>query len=378
MSLLMQRHYCKFLLTLIHSFLVSIINKAFAVYACIFADPDTSSIGRFYMITVPSEFFRFVDYAIPKSLLAKLKIVVDHGFQIIYLIVVLGSWSIVFSYGYQMIEESNYIKSYHQNIGYGVFLLCMSTWHYACNKPPGNITTKTIPIFDHYEYDNVLYTNKLCPTLKIRKLARSKYDRFSRRHVPRFDHFCGWLNQAVGERNYRWFLLFLTIHVAMCCYGTWAMALVMYGEIMDKNLLNATFFNAVTGAEVQADYIIVFHYLFMRHFQICGVLILMSVMSVMLGIFLGFHLYITSFNMTTNEFFKWRSVQKWHKKEKQKYEQALKEGKVRKQSSNAGASLPKQEVPDVDVGCTGPVASEHSVENDIAENVNVLDPGEWC
>ena len=164
----------------------------------------------------------------------------------------------------------------------------------------------------------------------------------------------------------------------MCVYGSWAMALVMYGEIIDKNLLNATFFNAVTGAEVQADYIIVFHYLFMRHFQICGVLILMSVMSVMLGIFLGFHLYITSFNMTTNEFFKWRSVQKWHKKEKQKYEKALKEGKVRKQSSNARASLPKQEVPDVDVdvGCTGPVASEH--ENDIAENVNVLDPGEWC
>ena len=159
----------------------------------------------------------------------------------------------------------------------------------------------------------------------------------------------------------------------MCVYGSWAMALVMYGEIIDKNLLNATFFNAVTGAEVQADYIIVFHYLFMRHFQICGVLILMSVMSVMLGIFLGFHLYITSFNMTTNEFFKWRSVQKWHKKEKQKYEKALKEGKVRRQSSNVGASLPKQEVPDVE-----PVASEHSVENDIAENANVLDPGEWC
>ena len=120
----------------------------------------------------------------------------------------------------------------------------------------------------------------------------------------------GWLNQAVGERNYRWFLLFLVVHVCMCIYGTWAMYCVMYGEVLDKNLLNATFFNAVTGAEVEADWIIVFHYLFMRNFQICGVLILMCVMSVMLGIFLGFHIYITARGQTTNKFFKWRAVKR--------------------------------------------------------------------
>lgn len=199
-----------------------------------------------------------------EKLLSKLSKVLDHGFQIIYLIVVLGSWSIVFAYGYPEIERSSHISSYHQYTGYVVFLLCMGSWHYACHVGPGIVTERTIPLYDHYKYDDILYTNKLCPTLKIRKIARSKYDRFSHRHVPRFDHFCGWLNQAVGERNYRWFLLFLVVHVAMCVYGTWAMATVLYGEVLEKDLLNATFFNAVTGAEVEADYIIVFHYLFMR------------------------------------------------------------------------------------------------------------------
>ena len=279
----------------------------------------------------------------------------------------------VFSYGYPEIERSNYIKSYHQYIGYIVFISCMGSWHFACNKSPGNITENAIPLFDHYEYDDILYHNKICPTLKIRKLARSKYDRFSKRHVPRFDHFCGWLNQAVGELNYRWFLLFLVIHVGMCIYGTWAVASVLYGEVLDKNLLNATFFNAITGAEVQADYIIVFHYLFIRYFQISGVLLLMSVMSLMLGIFLGFHLYITSRNMTTNEFFKWRSVKKWHKKEQQKFQESLKE-KRRSTKSDIRTKLAKQ-VPDGDVGCTGAV-SDKSQKTGELEDDDIIDPGE--
>mmetsp|Transcript_6302 Transcript_6302/g.14219 ORF Transcript_6302/g.14219 Transcript_6302/m.14219 type:complete len:369 (-) Transcript_6302:626-1732(-) len=344
---------------------------AFCTYACIFADPDTSDVGRLCTITIPSMLFQWLKRTLGQKRLSQLSKLMDHGFQVIYLVVVLGSWSIIFAYGYPEIEKSNYIQSYHQYTGYALFILCMGSWHYACHVGPGNVTAKTIPLFDHYGYDNILYINTLCPTLKIRKIARSKYDRISQRHVPRFDHFCGWLNQAIGERNYRWFLLFLTIHVFMCCYGTWAMARVMHGEIMDKNLLHATFFNAITGAEVEADYVIVFHYLFMRHSQICGVLLLMSVMAVMLGIFLVFHLYITSRCMTTNEFFKWRSVKRWHKKERMKFEQALKHGKIGTKNNSEGLS---KQVPDGDVGCTGLV--EDNTSSDVkGVDGGIIDPG---
>ena len=250
--------------------------------------------------------------------------------------------------------------------------MCMGSWHYACQKRPGNITARNISLFDHYEYDNMLYTNRLCPTLKIRKLARSKYDRFSKNHVPRFDHYCGWLNQAVGEQNYRWFLLFLMVHVFMCFYGAWAMGNVMFGVVLEKDLLNATFFNAITGAEVKADYFIVFHYLFMRYFELCGVFILMSVMGVVLAFFLAFHLYITSRNMTTNEFFKWKNVRKWHRKEKKKYDQALADGNIASTSNGVSKQI-SEHVSDVDVGCTGPVAKGSSSEE--LDDSSIIDPG---
>ena len=131
------------------------------------------------------------------------------------------------------------------------------------------------------------------------------------------------------------------------------------------------YLSGVTGAEVEADYIIIFHYIFSRNMPICAVLLLMSVMGVMLGVFLGFHICITSFNMTTNEQFKWKRVRQWHKKERKKYERALKEGKVAAKS-NPGM-MAKQVSSDVDVGCTGPVAGGAN-PGAIAEDA-IIDPG---
>ena len=273
----------------------------FFLYACVIADTETSNVARYCTEELPSLLYQQFEKTLGKKILSHLGALKSRVFQLTYLTVVLGSWSIMFCYGYEEVAKSNYIETYHQYFGYGVFLMCMSSFHYACNTPPGSVTARTMPLFDHYDYDNVLYKNQQCPTLKIRKIARSKYDRFTRRHVPRFDHFCGWINQAVGEQNYRWFLLFLAVHVGMCFYGSWALYRVLYGEVMEKDLFNASFFNAITGAEVQADSWIVFHYLFIRHFQLCSIFVLMSVMSVVLSLFLSFHLYITSKNMTTNE-----------------------------------------------------------------------------
>ena len=39
------------------------------------------------------------------------------------------------------------------------------------------------------------------------------------RCVGRFDHYCGWISNAVGLRNMRWFLAFLVVNVLMCTYG---------------------------------------------------------------------------------------------------------------------------------------------------------------
>lgn len=153
------------------------------------------------------------------------------------------------------------------------------------------------------------------------------------------------------------------------------MGTVLYGEIVDKKLLSATFYNAATGLQVQSDYFIVMHYLCMRHFEIVGVLLLMTVMSAFLGAFLGFHLYITSVNMTTNEFFKWRAVRKFHRKETKRYQKALKSSTVQSstQKNIAVQALANQSVSDVDVSCTGQV--EEEAPSKIDENDEIFDPG---
>ena len=191
----------------------SIVYVLFAtlIYGCCVANPKTSKLSYFLNRTIPTYIIRRVGYG---------------SLQIVYLVVVLGSWYIIFAYGYPAIIDSDHIDDRHQYTGYFVFVVCLSSHFYASNKSPGNITEDTILLFDHYEYDNVFYTKRNCPTLKIRKIARSKYDRYTKKHgemyglffytrdihvvvsdhmmfsfcinvkVPRFDHFCGWLNQG--------------------------------------------------------------------------------------------------------------------------------------------------------------------------------------
>jgi hypothetical protein len=86
-------------------------------------------------------------------------------------------------------------------------------------------------------------------------------------------------------------------------------------------------------------------------------------MSVVLTLFLSFHLYIAAFGMTTNEYYKWRHVKKWHKRATKKYETALSDGTiVNKMASNNKASAGKDAGVDndVDVGCTGPVTKNQA------------------
>jgi palmitoyltransferase len=269
----------------------------------------------------------------------------------------------------------------------------MWSWRKAGTTSPGYITERNIPKYDNYPYDNLLYVNKKCPTLGFRKLARSKYDRFTKKHVARFDHYCGWIDNAVGEENYRFFLLFLFVHISMCIYGTIVTFHLLRGEVRDRDLFNAIFFNAETGEEIEADLWVIAHYIFMKHFQLCAVFLLMAVMSVVLGLFFMFHLSIASRGMTTNEYYKWRQVHKWYKKEKSKFLRAVKEGIIKddqafvsEQARNTEkSSFAPVNISDGDVGCVGPVnvnADSSQVQQvsaddgDEKEEVDkIMDPG---
>lgn len=245
-----------------------------------------------------------------------------HVQQFIYCLAVFGSWAIVFIKVYPLCRQSSHVADYHRSIGYAVFALCLGSWRFACGIDPGNIDEKTIQKYDVYPYDDILYTSKVCPTLKIRKLARSKYDKYSDRHIPRFDHFCGWLNQPIGEENYRWFLFFLLVHVGMCVYGSTVLYLLLRGELEDE----PGFFRTKLVM------------LAWKHIWVVVAFLLMLTMCFVLGAFFAFHLWLALKNMTTNEYYKWKDIRAWHKDATVRYQQALNSGTIRADSGKTMAS----------------------------------------
>lgn len=67
-------------------------------------------------------------------------------------------------------------------------------------------------------------------------------------------------------------------------------------------------------------------------------------------------IHITSQNKTTNEDEKWDNVQKWHKREKKRWEDAVKTGLVKTGETKEATAKNKSRqavIGDGDVGCTG-------------------------
>lgn len=64
-------------------------------------------------------------------------------------------------------------------------------------------------------------TDHFCVDTFVRKPLRSKYSRFNKRLVARFDHYCPWIYNDVGVRNHK---LFMTFVIAL----HWAIVLFTY------------------------------------------------------------------------------------------------------------------------------------------------------
>jgi hypothetical protein len=157
-------------------------------------------------------------------------------------------------------------------------------------------------------FDGALYEGpRICRTCGMVKPPRSKHCNMMGGCVARFDHYCVWLNSAVGERNYRWFLLYLISHTGMLLYGAVACAAIFATEIHENQMLTRKFVNVRTGKEVEAGYMIIFQYLMAQNPELMLIQILCAVMGFVLIFFTGYHLMLVAGNVTTNETFKYNS-----------------------------------------------------------------------
>ena len=108
----------------------------------------------------------------------------------------------------------------------------------------------------------------------------------------------------MGFNNYRWFIMFIFSHAVICTYGGIAGILVFKGIIEQQDLWNARFMNLKTNEPVKSTPYIVYRYLFDTETLFAFVTILCLAMSLMLGGFTMYHLWLAMTNVTTNERYK--------------------------------------------------------------------------
>ena len=258
--------------------------------------------------------------------------------QTTYFLLIGGCWTIIFWRAYPLIDASQgHISSNHKTAGFAMFVACISSWLWAKLTDPGSITRDTLWKFDNYQYDGVLYhaasTLKTMqqPCLSItddvvttntnncsyEKLARSKYDRYSGHQIARFDHFCGWLGQSIGEENYRCFLVFVTVHTIMATYGTTMVILLMSdaGKMLlmspADGMTDATI---MSGADQTMSVADIFRAALRVDAWVVLTSVLMGISLPFLVTFLSFHTLLVKRGMTTNEHFKWKARRDKHAK----------------------------------------------------------------
>ena len=241
--------------------------------------------------------------------------------QIVYFVLVFGGFGMMVIVGYPMIPNP-YMSEIHKYIGGLVVLGTLYAWYLACTVSPGVITAKNWKSFDNYEYA-IIYREGEFYTYKdgrpnIPKLPRSKHDAITDVVVARFDHFCPWLNNAVGERNYRWFITFLFMTNATLWYGAWASWSVVCTVVVKNKLLQAEFHNRATGQTIKATYRIIFQWLMFHYPQVMMLTLLTSIMGIVVTLFMFYHLYLAGVNVTTNESFKWNQFYNYWERHQQR------------------------------------------------------------
>eukprot|EP00798_Chlamydomonas_sp_ICE-L_P002794 gene2794-12669_t len=154
-----------------------------------------------------------------------------------------------------------------------------------------NLATSLSDPSDPGVYDNTLSGTFYCALCQAGVGANSKHCRSCDRCVEGFDHHCKWLNNCIGERNYRSFFLLVlstvTILLFQFGWGVWLVSRSFFASD-EMELIVADAYGSMNYNGWQAA---LFIYL---AFLVAAIL--------MLGELLSFHLVLVMRGMTTYEF----------------------------------------------------------------------------
>ncbi|KAF0972194.1 hypothetical protein FDP41_009502 [Naegleria fowleri] len=203
-----------------------------------------------------------------------------------------------------------YVPAYHRYTGFVALVLTYFSFLKASFSDPGFIKKTNAKQFEKsFPFDEVMYiSERKCTTCDIIRPARSKHCPLSGKCVAKFDHYCGWLNNDVGELNYRWFHLFLISNFLLIVYAVYVYVMTLWSVVDEENLWNVSFMTS-TGERVNASLSIILQYMLARYIMVVAQLLFIAACGLMIFGFWGYHFYLVCTNTTTNETFKKKDLE---------------------------------------------------------------------
>lgn len=188
----------------------------------------------------------------------------------------------------------------------GCFILC------SCANPGVITKSNHASLMKTYAYDGVLFQKgTVCATCNMEKPARSKHCSFCDICVHRFDHHCVWVNNCIGAFNAKYFFLYLFTLTVMAATIASITAAFLIQVVLLSNMMHGSYIDD-QGQEHAVEIPFLIQHLFLTFPRIVFMLGFVILLTLILGAYCCFNLYLALTNQTFNEWYKCRRYRHSH------------------------------------------------------------------
>ncbi|CAI5755715.1 unnamed protein product [Candida verbasci] len=204
-----------------------------------------------------------------------------------YIIVITTCFHFFFMFSYPLLDPSYLTQFAIFSIILSVYI---STFLTIFTNPGETKDEKLMKTYPYHPNSLIFFNGQVCHTCNLVKPARSKHCSVCNSCFLLFDHHCIWVNNCIGLRNYKFFLMFLFTNIAMLTYGGYICFNILYSQTSISH-----FWNLITRTD-EAN-------------KVTGTfLLLCCIFTLLASAFTILNLRYIYLGVTTNEVSKWENI----------------------------------------------------------------------